>query len=73
MKAFKGKKEIKKKYLDRVIAHRKADEIVKGAYWENGKGCAVGHMFLGHFIALPIDPVEFCRNGDLESGQAWQM
>ena len=42
MKAFHGKKEIKRKYLKRVIAHRKADEIIKGKYWEEGKGCAVG-------------------------------
>lgn len=42
MKAFLGDKEVKKKYLARVIAHAKADEIVKGQYWENGKGCAVG-------------------------------
>ena len=40
--AFHGKKSIKGKYLKRVIAHRKADEIIKGTYWENGKGCAVG-------------------------------
>jgi hypothetical protein len=42
VKAFLNKKLVKTKYLNRVIAHRKADEIVKGMYWENGKGCAVG-------------------------------
>ena len=40
--AFHGKKELKEKYLKRVLAHRKADEIVKGKYWKDGKGCAVG-------------------------------
>ncbi len=40
--AFHGDMKIKKKYLARVRAHRKADEIVSGKYWENGKGCAVG-------------------------------
>ncbi len=40
--AFHGKKEIKTEYLNRVKAHQKADEIVKGKYWEHGKGCAVG-------------------------------
>ena len=40
--AFHGKPEIKQTYLARVKAHAKADEIVKGRYWENGKGCAVG-------------------------------
>ena len=42
MQAFHNKSEIQKEYLDRVIAHSKADEIIKGTYWENGKGCAVG-------------------------------
>ena len=40
--AFHGKQEIKEKYLNRVIEHRKADNIIKGTYWKNGKGCAVG-------------------------------
>jgi hypothetical protein len=42
MKAFHNDPELKQKYLDRVLAHQKADEIIKGRYWENGKGCAVG-------------------------------
>jgi hypothetical protein len=40
--SFHGKKSIKAKYLARVKAHVKADEIIKGTYWQNGKGCAVG-------------------------------
>ena len=40
--AFHGKVSLKKKYVARVKAHYKADEIVKGFYWEHGKGCAVG-------------------------------
>lgn len=42
MIAFHGDEKIKQKYLDRVRAHKEADEIIKGKYWENGKGCAVG-------------------------------
>ncbi len=42
MKAFHGDPKVKEKYLARVKAHREADEIVKGQYWDNGKGCAVG-------------------------------
>lgn len=42
MKAFLGKTAVKTKYLKRVEAHRKADEILQGIYWEDGKGCAVG-------------------------------
>lgn len=40
--AYHSDKKIKQKYLDRVQAHRIADSIVKGNYWEGGKGCAVG-------------------------------
>jgi hypothetical protein len=40
--AFHGDPKIKAKYLARVKAHRKADEIIHGTYWKKGKGCAVG-------------------------------
>lgn len=40
--AFHGDVKIKEKYLTRVRAHRAEDELVKGQYWEDGKGCAVG-------------------------------
>lgn len=39
---------IKEKYLSRVRAHREADEIIKGVYWEKGKGCAVGCTIHGN-------------------------
>ena len=42
MIAFHGDTLIKQKYLDRVMNHRKADEIIHGKYWSDGKGCAVG-------------------------------
>ena len=42
MLAFHNDPIIKEKYLKRVNAHYKADEIIHGAYWQNGKGCAVG-------------------------------
>ena len=42
MKAFHGDPKVKEKYLGRVKDHREADEIVKGQYWGDGKGCAVG-------------------------------
>ena len=42
LRAFHGDKKIKAKYVNRVKAHEKADEIVQGKYWQNGKGCAVG-------------------------------
>lgn len=40
--AFHNDPKVKEKYLDRVRAHRAADEIIKGKYWKNGKGCAIG-------------------------------
>ena len=40
--SFHNDSIVKEKYLNRVIAHAKADEIIKGTYWEEGKGCAVG-------------------------------
>src|SRR6185369_13133926 len=40
--AFHGKAPIKRKYLRRVAAHRKADEIKSGFYWEDGMGCGIG-------------------------------
>ncbi len=42
MNAFHGDEKIKQKYIDRVREHRIADQLIKGTYWEDGKGCAVG-------------------------------
>ena len=42
MLAFHGDKAIKSKYLRRVVAHRRADELIRGVGWEDGRGCAVG-------------------------------
>jgi hypothetical protein len=42
MKAFHNDPKLKQRYLNRALAHQAADEIIKGKYWENGKGCAVG-------------------------------
>ncbi len=42
MLAYHSDAAIKSKYLDRIKAHAKADELIKGQYWGGGKGCAVG-------------------------------
>ena len=42
MLSYHSDPSIKSRYLARVAGHADADEIVKGRYWENGKGCAVG-------------------------------
>jgi hypothetical protein len=40
--AYHGDPAIKDKYLARVRRHRAEDQLVKGQYWKDGKGCAVG-------------------------------
>ncbi|MEO6901566.1 MAG: hypothetical protein ABI241_00600 [Bacteroidia bacterium] len=59
--AFHGQQEIKDKYLARLQAHYNADEIIKGKYWEDGKGCAVGctvhssrHKDYEHELGIPM-------------------
>ena len=42
MKAYHNDPAVKSAILAQLVAHRKADEIVQGQYWEGGKGCAVG-------------------------------
>ena len=42
MLAYHNSETLKEKTLAEVLAHQKADEIVQGRYWEDGKGCAVG-------------------------------
>ena len=42
LKACHNDPAIKAKYLARLTAHVKADELIHGKGWENGKGCAVG-------------------------------
>jgi len=42
MLTFHGKKELKDQRIAKVRMHRLADQLVKGTYWEDGKGCAIG-------------------------------
>jgi hypothetical protein len=42
MIAYRNDPSIKDAILKQLEMHRLADEIVKGVYWEDGKGCAVG-------------------------------
>ncbi len=46
--AYHNDPAIKALYLARVRAHRAADQIVHGYYWEHGKGCAVGCTLHGN-------------------------
>ncbi len=40
--SFHNDAKIKARYVARVDAHLEADEVIRGTYWLNGKGCAVG-------------------------------
>ena len=42
MLAYRNDPSIKSAILLQLQRHHDADEIVKGQYWERGKGCAVG-------------------------------
>ena len=42
LKAYHGKIETKKFYVNRMKQHIKADELVRGNAWDGEKGCAVG-------------------------------
>jgi len=42
MLAYHSTPAIKSKLLADLQAHADADRLVKGQYWENGKGCAIG-------------------------------
>ena len=61
MKAFYGKQELKDKYVKQLEAHYKADEIIKGKYWENGKGCAIGCLLHSNQHKLVEELFDFPR------------
>ena len=42
MEAYLNDPQLKEKLIAQLQAHYDADEIIKGKYWENGKGCAIG-------------------------------
>jgi len=48
MLAYHNDPVIKADILAQLQAHYDADEIVKGRYWQNGKGCAVGCTIYGN-------------------------
>ena len=40
--AYHSDEKLKAATLKEMRAHQKADEIVQGTYWSDGKGCAGG-------------------------------
>ena len=60
MLSYHSDPALKARYLARVEGHADADEIIKGRYWEAGKGCAVGctihgdsHLDFEHELGIP--------------------
>src|SRR5580704_4686592 len=68
MLTFHGKQELKDQRIAQVRAHRLADQLVHGTYWENGRGCAVGcTIHSGHHEAYETElgiPVELALAED---------
>jgi hypothetical protein len=48
MISFHGAQEIKDKFINQLEGHYVADEIIKGIYWGDGKGCAIGCTIHGN-------------------------
>ena len=69
MLAFHNDRAIKAKYLKRVRAHAKADRLIQGTGWENGRGCAIGcTLEVYDHARYPIElgiPVELARLEDV--------
>ena len=64
MLAYNSNQKLKDLAVDTAIQHREADKLVKGTYWENGKGCAIGcwaqgatspHQAVAEKYYLPVE------------------
>lgn len=62
MKAYHGDHALKERVMKELAEHREADRLVKGQYWENGKGCAVGclikcddHLLYESMFGIPVE------------------
>ena len=45
MLSFNNDPKLKEFYVNRMLEHAEADEIIQGTSWENGKGCFIGCSF----------------------------
>lgn len=56
MLAFTNTQMTKQELIDRLQTHFDADEIIKGTYWEDGRGCAIGCAIHGakHSLFEPM-------------------
>jgi hypothetical protein len=62
MLTFHGSQELKDQRIAQVRAHRLADQLIHGQYWQDGKGCAVGctvhsgdHMAYESELGIPVE------------------
>lgn len=56
MKSWNSNPKLKEKYVNIMKQHQEADTLIKGKYWEDGKGCAVGCMWKGeHHDKFPTE------------------
>jgi hypothetical protein len=58
MIAFHGDPSLKAFVLAQLAAHRKADRLVKGVYWDGGRGCAVGCTLEAVRLRLGMETIE---------------
>jgi hypothetical protein len=49
--AYHNDPDLRVRIIAELEAHRAADRLVKGQYWEGGKGCAVGARLLAELRA----------------------
>ena len=68
MLAYNNDPKIKLKYVNRMKAHIKADELIPGTGYEDGKGCAIGCTLNKYdHSAFPVElgyPVELAQLQD---------
>jgi len=75
MLAFNNDPTLKASLLAELAKHRKADQISKDQYWENGKGCAVGCTLHSYAILSGRTDFEFDQHGIYDEifGRGGQM
>ncbi len=84
MLSYHGDEKIKERVLAQIQGHYAADEIIKGIYWKNGKGCAVGctiycndHHLYEDLFGIPTS-LAYLKNSIFESlqyemGKQWPL
>ena len=62
--AYHGKETLKQETIAKMQSHHDADELVKGLYWKQGKGCMIGclahrntdaHEWVAETLGFPLE------------------